>query len=73
MPMYSYECQVCHHIYDISKSVSSRDKLDTLSADVECPHCHKVGQSKRIWPSSIGIIFKGTGWYVTDYKSKPSS
>ncbi len=64
MPTYSYVCHDCDHTYDALQSMS-RDP-DTL-----CPECG--GRVDRLIGAGAGIHFKGTGFYVTDYKSKTST
>lgn len=65
MPIYEYQCEGCPDTLEIKQSI----KDDPLTA---CPRC-----GKRIHRliSSSAIMFKGSGWYVTDYsdKMKPSS
>jgi len=39
----------------------------------ECPHCHVNGEVRRLIGTGAGIIFKGTGFYETDYKRKPAA
>lgn len=61
MPTYEYQCKVCGHQFEIVRKMS-----DTSS--VECPACHKPEVERLL--SAPNIQFKGTGWYVTDYKNK---
>ncbi|MBH0198058.1 MAG: FmdB family transcriptional regulator [Nitrospira sp.] len=60
MPTYEYQCDSCSNKFEAKQSM----KDDPLSA---CPKC---GQAVRRLISSPGIMFKGSGWYVTDYSSK---
>ena len=60
MPTYEYQCDSCSHKFEAKQSI----KDDPLSA---CPLC---GQPVRRLISSPGIMFKGSGWYVTDYSNK---
>lgn len=60
MPTYDYECQSCGHIFEYFQSMSD----DPLK---ECPKC---GEGvKRLIGGGMGIIFKGSGFYVTDNRS----
>jgi putative FmdB family regulatory protein len=60
LPIYQYKCDKCFCEFDIRKSFSDD------SNHVTCPECG--GKAERIF-SPPGIIFKGSGFYVTDYKS----
>ena len=60
MPTYEYECTHCGHRFDKFQSISAPSLK-------RCPKCrHKV---KRLLGAGGGLIFKGTGFYVTDYRS----
>ena len=60
MPIYEYQCESCKHTFEVQQKFS-----DPL---VEA--CVKCGQHVRKLISTSGILFKGTGWYVTDYSNK---
>ena len=63
MPTYEYECTHCGYTFE--KFQSMRDKPVQ-----RCPECrHKV---RKLLGSGAGIIFKGSGFYETDYKKKHS-
>ena len=62
MPTYEYACQKCGHEFE--KFQSMRD--EPLK---KCPKCKKQSL-KRLVGSGAGLIFKGTGFYITDYKKK---
>jgi putative FmdB family regulatory protein len=59
MPIYSYKCESCGEIFD--RLVKSGENGKVL-----CIHCNSV--TKRVF-SPVGIIFKGSGFYSTDYKT----
>lgn len=67
MPTYDYECKKCGHKLEIFHKMS--DPSHKI-----CPKCKKEGLVRLIGKGS-GIIFKGSGFYETDYKKKkcPSS
>jgi putative FmdB family regulatory protein len=66
MPTYEYECKTCGYCFDVFQSMSD-NPLTT------CPQCGK--EVRRIINGGSGIIFKGSGFYVTDKKggSKPAA
>ncbi len=59
MPTYEYKCDSCGYAFEKIQSI----KADPLK---ECPKCSKA--IRRIIGSGAGIIFKGSGFYQTDYK-----
>lgn len=65
MPIYEYQCASCAHRFEVKQSI----KDDPIK---ECVRCGKE-VTKLI--SSPAIMFKGSGWYITDYsdKMKPGS
>ncbi len=63
MPTYDYECTKCGHKFEAFQQMS--DKPLT-----KCPKCDK--KLRRLIGSGAGIIFKGSGFYATDYKKKSS-
>lgn len=65
MPTYEYECQSCGHRFDQFQSMSDDHLRD-------CPSCAEPAL-KRLVGGGIGIIFKGSGFYVTDSKSSGSA
>ena len=58
MPTYEYECSKCGHNFDALQSMSE----DPLA---QCPSCGKNGL-RRLIGGGLGVIFKGSGFYVTD-------
>jgi len=66
MPTYEYECEKCGYRYENFQSMSAEP-------DKECPECG--GNVRRLIGAGAGLIFKGDGFYQTDYKkpSKPVS
>jgi putative FmdB family regulatory protein len=61
MPTYEYECLKCGHQFEQFQSITAKP-LKT------CPKCGK--KVRRLLGSGAGIIFKGSGFYQTDYRSK---
>ncbi|MFA6378444.1 MAG: zinc ribbon domain-containing protein [Candidatus Omnitrophota bacterium] len=65
MPTYDYECSSCKHAFEAFQSMTEKHLK-------KCPKCHKSSLQRLIGAGS-GIIFKGSGFYQTDYKNKASS
>ncbi|MCX6134087.1 MAG: zinc ribbon domain-containing protein [Ignavibacteriales bacterium] len=65
MPTYDYKCKECGHLFEEFQSMSS----DFL---VTCPSCGKPGLV-RLMAGGAGLVFKGSGFYLTDYKKAGSS
>lgn len=60
MPTYDYACEHCGHTFEAFQSMRD-DRLKT------CPKCGKA-RLKRLLGTGAGLIFKGSGFYITDYK-----
>ena len=59
MPTYEYECQKCDHHFEVKQSMKDAPLKS-------CPKCR--GRVKRLVGTGAGLIFKGTGFYSTDYR-----
>ena len=59
MPTYGYRCPGCGHEYEKLQKISD-------STRIKCPKCGKRGT--RLISGGAGIVFKGSGFYETDYK-----
>ena len=59
MPTYDYRCNECAHEFEAFQRISE-DPLDT------CPKCN--GNIKRLIGAGAAILFKGSGFYTTDYR-----
>ena len=62
MPTYDYICNDCEKIYEYFQSMSDAPIR-------ECPECKK-NSLRRVISGGTGLIFKGSGYYLTDYKNK---
>jgi putative FmdB family regulatory protein len=62
MPTYDYLCDSCAHEFEKFQSITARQMR-------KCPECGK-NQLKRLIGTGAGIIFKGSGFYETDYRSE---
>jgi len=63
MPHYDYQCDSCDHKTIIFQKMSDKPYKN-------CPNCSKESFRRLIGPGAV-IIFKGSGFYCTDYKDKP--
>jgi putative FmdB family regulatory protein len=61
MPTYEYQCQACGNKFEKFQSISSGPIR-------KCPKCGK-NKVRRLISSGAGLIFKGSGFYITDYRS----
>ncbi|MFA4838773.1 MAG: zinc ribbon domain-containing protein [Candidatus Neomarinimicrobiota bacterium] len=64
MPTYEYVCSECGYEFENFQSMSS----EPLTV---CPKCGKVSVHRRI-SGGVGLIFKGSGFYITDYGKRHS-
>ena len=65
MPTFQHECDACGHGFETFQSMTDK-KLK------KCPKCGK-NRLQRLIGSGSGVIFKGTGFYETDFKTKKPS
>jgi putative FmdB family regulatory protein len=63
MPTYAYRCADCGHEFDAFQKFSE----DPLT---ECPNCG--GTIRRVF-QPVGVVFKGSGWYINDSRGKSST
>ena len=64
MPVYAYKCKNCGRQFDVKQRFSEEPLTD-------CPHCQN-GRVRRVI-SPVGVVFKGSGFYVTDNRNGKSS
>ncbi len=60
MPTYEYECRSCHHRFEKLQSIRSKPAAT-------CPRCKR--KARRLISSGTSLLFKGSGFYITDYRS----
>lgn len=60
MPTYEYECTACHHRFERLQPI-------TAKASTACPRCKR--SARRLISAGAGLLFKGSGFYATDYRS----
>ena len=61
MPTYEYECTTCGHEFELFQQMSESVKR-------KCPRCHKRSLQRHVGIGA-GVLFKGSGFYETDYRS----
>jgi len=62
MPLYEYRCTACNHVFEIHHEVGGTPG--------PCPVCG--GTARRIF-TSVGLIFKGSGFHTTDYRKSSAA
>ncbi len=62
MPLYQYECRICGAIFE------ERQRFDDAPLR-QCPHGH--ADIRRVY-SPASVIFRGSGWYITDSRKSPA-
>ncbi|MCA9135672.1 MAG: zinc ribbon domain-containing protein [Planctomycetales bacterium] len=62
MPTYDYECSACGHEMELFQGINEPVKK-------KCPECGKL-KLRRLFGSGAAIVFKGSGFYQTDYRSE---
>lgn len=61
MPTYEYECQKCGHRFELFQAISNPPRKTCVK-----PRCR--GRVKRLLSTGGGLLFKGSGFYATDYR-----
>ena len=62
MPTYDYECDACSHKYELFQNMSDEPLT-------KCPKCKKK-KLRRLFGACAAVMFKGSGFYQTDYRSE---
>jgi len=62
MPTYDYVCDACEHEFELFQSI-------TDSVKRKCPECGRL-KLRRLFGTGAAIVFKGSGFYQTDYRSE---
>ena len=62
MPTYDYQCDACGHEFELFQSISEPVKR-------KCPECKKQ-KLRRLFGTGAAVVFKGSGFYETDYRSE---
>jgi putative FmdB family regulatory protein len=61
MPTYDYVCNACQHVWEEFQPITSKPTK-------KCPECKKNKAERKIG-AGAGLIFRGSGFYITDYRS----
>jgi putative FmdB family regulatory protein len=67
MPTYEYECTRCGHKFDMLQSITARPKK---RPDEPCEGCGERAPIRRLIGTGGAVLFKGSGFYETDYRSE---
>jgi putative FmdB family regulatory protein len=62
MPTYDYVCDACEHEFELFQSINEDKKK-------KCPECGK-NKLRRLFGTGAAVVFKGSGFYETDYRSE---
>ena len=62
MPHYDYVCTACGHEFEVFQSMTEATKR-------KCPECGRLKLQRKIG-TGAGVLFKGSGFYETDYRSE---
>ncbi len=61
MPTYDYECNACGHLFELFQGINDPIKR-------KCPECGRL-KLQRLFGTGAAVVFKGSGFYETDYRS----
>jgi putative FmdB family regulatory protein len=61
MPTYDYECGACGHAFELFQAITAKPVR-------KCPSCGRP-RAKRLIGTGAGVLFRGSGFYQTDYRS----
>ncbi|MEQ8784681.1 MAG: zinc ribbon domain-containing protein [Pirellulaceae bacterium] len=62
MPTYDYQCDACGHTFELFQGINENPKR-------KCPECKKQ-KLRRLFGTGAAVMFKGSGFYQTDYRSE---
>jgi putative FmdB family regulatory protein len=62
MPTYDYECDACGHEFELFQGIND-------PVQRKCPDCGKL-KLRRLFGTGAAVVFKGSGFYQTDYRSE---
>jgi putative FmdB family regulatory protein len=68
MPTYEYECEKCGHLFEVVQPISAK-ALKQCTKELCGQKRWGKGRVKRAIGAGAGLLFKGSGFYITDYRS----
>ncbi len=73
MPIYEYRCLTCGKVFEVQQRITD-EPLKTCPEDICQSETHKgKGEVQRLISKGVGLVFKGNGFYITDYVRKNTS
>lgn len=67
MPTYEYECTKCGRVFEVFQNITAKPKR---RIPTDCTRCNNLAPVQRLIGSGAGVLFKGSGFYETDYRSE---
>ena len=64
MPTYDFQCKKCGHIFEMMQGITEKPKKKAT-----CEQCQQITPVRRLIGSGSAVLFKGPGFYQTDYRS----
>lgn len=69
MPVYDYKCSKCGKVFEYKQSINDEPLKKCPESVCECSEKGQ-GNVSRVFSKNIGLVFKGSGFYLTDYANK---
>ena len=69
MPVYDYKCKTCGKVIEWKQSINDEPLKKCPESVCECAE-KGGGEVARLFSKNVGLVFKGSGFYVTDYNGK---
>lgn len=67
MPTYEYQCTKCGRVFEVFQSITAKPKR---RIPTDCKRCNNMAPVQRLIGCGAGVLFKGSGFYETDYRSE---
>lgn len=72
MPVYEYKCKTCGKVFEWRQSINDEPLKKCPESVCECAE-KGDGEVSRVFSKNVGLVFKGSGFYVTDYNGKSAN